>query len=184
MIKTMVKQNNTLQINVSQLLKAPLGTTRDYTVEEEIEIAGKNRVVHGEVELTRSDPSILVHALLYVDIELECGRCASKFSAPLTLDIQEEYLPKINISGEPLPPPEDKETFSIDERNILDLLEAVQQYASMAVPIKPLCKPDCAGLCPTCGHNLNRGGCPCPPQDIDPRWDKLRQLFSTQIKRQ
>ena len=180
MIKTMLKQNNTLQINVSQLLKSPLGTSRNYTVEEEVDIAGENRVVHGEVELTRSDRSILVHGLLHVDVELECGRCVSKFTAPLTLDIQEEFLPKINISnGEPVPESEeDKDTFSIDERNMLDLLEAVRQYTSLAVPMKPLCKRDCAGLCPVCGHNLNRGECPCPPQDIDPRWDALRQLFS------
>lgn len=179
MIKIMLKQNNTLQINVSQLLKSPLGTTRTYAVEEEVDIDGKDRVVHGDVELTRSDRSILVHGVLHVDVELNCSRCVSEFSAPLTLDIQEEFLPKINISsGEPLPQPEDKETFSIDERNMLDLLEAVRQYASLAVPMKPLCKPNCAGLCPTCGHNLNRGECPCPPQDIDPRWDKLRQLFS------
>ncbi len=178
MIKTMLKQNNTLQINVSQLLKSPLGTTRNYTVEEEVDIAGKDRVVHGDVELTRSDRSILVHALLHVDVELNCSRCVSEFSAPLTLDIQEEYLPKINVyTGDPLPQPEDKETFSIDERNMLDILEAVRQYASLAVPMKPLCKADCAGLCSTCGHNLNRGECPCPPQDIDPRWDKLRQMF-------
>lgn len=180
MIKTMLKQNNTLQINVAQLLKSPIGTTRDYTVQEEVDIAGTNRTVHGEVELTRSDRSILVHGVLHVDVDLNCSRCLSEFSAPLTLDIQEEYLPKINIySGEPLPQPEeDREAFSIDERNILDLLEAVRQYALLAVPMKPLCKPDCAGLCPTCGHNLNRGECPCPPQDIDPRWDKLRELFS------
>lgn len=177
MIKTMLKKN-TLQINVSQLLKAPLGTTRNYTVEEEVDILGENRVVHGEVELTRSDRSILVRSLLHVDVELECGRCVSKFTAPLTLDIQEEFVPKIAAGGEPLPAPEDNSTFAIDERNILDLFEAVQQYASLAVPIKPLCKPDCAGLCPACGHNLNRGECPCPPQEIDPRWDTLRQLFS------
>ena len=178
MIKTMLKQNKTLQINVSQLLKAPLGTTRNYAVEEEVDILGENRVVHGEVELTRSDRSILVHGLLQVDVELECGRCVTKFTAPLTLDIQEEFIPKISAGGEPLPQPEDKEVFAIDERNMLDLLEAVRQYASLAVPMKPLCKPDCAGLCPVCGHNLNRGECPCPPQDTDPRWDTLRQLFS------
>ncbi len=179
MITTMLKQNNTLQINVAQLLKSLIGTTRTYEVEETVEIAGVDRLVHGEVELTRSDKSILVHAVLHVQVELECGRCLTKFQSPLTLDIQEEYLPKINIyTGEAMPAPEDREAFVIDERNILDLLEAVRQYASLAVPMKPLCKPDCAGLCPSCGHNLNQGTCDCPPQNLDPRWDKLRQAFS------
>ena len=179
MIKTMLKQNNTLQINVAQLLKSLIGTTRSYQVQEEVDIAGKNRLVSGDVELTRSDRSILVHAVLHVDVELDCGRCLSRFIKPLTLDIQEEYLPKINIyTGEALPQTEDQDLFVIDERNILDLLDAVRQYASLAVPIKPLCTVDCAGLCPACGHNLNHGDCPCPPRNIDSRWEKLRQSFS------
>lgn len=179
MISTMLKQNNTLQINVAQLLKSLIGTTRTYEVEEEVEIAGVNRLVQGRVELTRSDKSILAHAVLRVHVELDCSRCLREFKSPLTLDIQEEYLPKINIyTGDAEPTPEDRETFAIDERNILDLLEAVRQYASLAVPMKPLCETDCAGLCPSCGHNLNQGPCSCPPRNIDERWDKIRQAFS------
>lgn len=180
MITAMLKkQNNTLQINVAQLLKSLIGTSRTYEVEEEVEIAGTDRLVHGQVELTRSDKSILVHAVLHVHVELDCGRCVRRFKTPLTLDIQEEYLPMINVfTGEAEPAVEDREAFFIDERNFLDLLEAVRQYASLAVPIKPLCKPDCAGLCPACGHNMNEGQCECPPQNNDPRWNKLRQAFS------
>ena len=179
MIKTMQKQNNTLRINVAQLLKSLIGSTRTYEVAEEVEIAGKDRMVQGDVELTRTDNSILVHGILHFDVELTCGRCSNEFTAPLSLDIQEEYVPKINVNtGDLLSAPEDKEFFFIDERNVIDLLEAVQQYASLAMPIKPLCKPDCSGLCPVCGHNMNHDECTCPPQNIDPRWDKLRDMFS------
>ena len=174
---------NTLQINVAQLLKSDIGTTRAYVVEEEVDIAGKSRMVHGEVKLTRSDRSILVKGRLHLEIELTCSRCLSVFGYPLSFDIVEEFLPKIDIStGHALPPPEDDEAFTITDRNILDLIEAVRQYALMAIPMKPLCRPNCTGLCPVCGCNLNRGACSCPPEPIDPRWAKLRELISADNK--
>ena len=43
-------------------------------------------------------------------------------------------------------------------------------------PSTPLCRPDCAGLCPTCGTNLNEGSCDCAPPPADPRWAGLAGL--------
>ena len=50
------------------------------------------------------------------------------------------------------------------------LLEQIQ----LNVPMKPLCRADCAGLCPTCGANLNEGPCGCQKDEIDPRWEGLK----------
>ena len=175
---------NTLQINVAQLLKADIGTTRAYAVEEEVDIADCSHLVQGEVRLTRSDRSILVKGTLHLDVELTCSRCVSLFTCPMSFDIEEEYFPKIDIfTGHALPPPEDDDAFTISERNILDLIEAVRQYALLAIPMKPLCRPDCTGLCPICGCNLNQGLCSCPPEPIDPRWAKLRELISADNKK-
>ena len=82
-------------------------------------------------------------------------------------------------SGSLLSLPDEPGCFTIDEHHILDLTEAVRQYALLALPMKPLCRQDCAGLCPTCGHNLNQGGCGCPPQGPDPRWSGLNKLLLT-----
>ena len=170
---------NTLQINVAQLLKADIGTVRNYTVEEVVDIAGADRLVQGEVRLTRTDRSLLVKGTLHTNVELTCSRCLGLFASTLTLNIEEEYFPRIDIyTGNALPPPEEGDSFTIDEHNIIDLTEAVRQYALLAVPMKPLCRPDCSGLCPACGQNLNQGSCVCPPAPIDPRWDKLRELVS------
>jgi uncharacterized protein len=96
----------------------------------------------------------------------------------MTLNFEEEYLPTIDaVSGAPLPLPEEASTFTIDEHHILDLTEAIRQYALLAVPMKPLCRKECAGLCPNCGKNLNQGPCDCPAQNIDPRWSKLTKLL-------
>ncbi|MBI2852228.1 MAG: DUF177 domain-containing protein [Chloroflexi bacterium] len=169
-----------LQINVAGLLKANIGTARDYVIEDTIEIAGSHRVVLGEVNLMRTDRSILVKGTLHTDIDLTCSRCLSQFSLRLTLDIEEEYFPRIDIyTGNALPALEDSEAFTIDEQNMLDLTEAVRQYALLSVPMKPLCRADCAGLCSVCGRNLNQGPCDCPPMPADPRWAKLSQLIQS-----
>ena len=67
----------------------------------------------------------------------------------------------------------------IDEHNILDLAEAVRQYALLAMPMKPLCRENCVGLCPTCGCNLNERSCKCPTSPVDPRWVRISELNLT-----
>ena len=68
--------------------------------------------------------------------------------------------------------------FIIDEHHVLDLSEAVRQYALVVIPMKPVCREDCAGLCPGCGCNLNREQCNCPSQPADPRWLELTKLVN------
>ena len=168
-----------MQINVAQLLKEAIGSVRNYELSEVVDIAGGSSTVEGEVKLTRTDRSILVEGVLHIGIEVTCSRCLTLFNYPLTLNIEEEYSPTTDvISGASLPLPEEPGYFTIDEHHILDLTEAIRQYALLATPMKPLCREDCAGLCPSCGHNLNQGPCGCPPQKADPRWSKLRELAS------
>ena len=168
-----------MQINVSQLLKASIGATRDYEVGETISIDDRSSMVQGEVRLTRTDRGILVKGRLHTEVEATCSRCLSLFSCPLTLNIEEEYFPIVDvIGGVPLPLPDEPGCFTIDEHHILDLTEAIRQYALLATPMKLLCRANCAGLCPNCGHNLNQGLCNCPHQETDPRWSELSKLTS------
>jgi uncharacterized protein len=169
-----------VQINVSGLLKSSLGTRLDYQVSDVVSIAGGDSLVQGEVWLTRTDRGILVKARLNTEVRVTCSRCLAVFSYPLVLNFEEEYFPVIDVvSGRSLPVPDEPGCFTIDGHHILDLTEAVRQYALLAIPMKPLCRQDCAGLCPTCGHNLNQGGCSCPPQGLDPRLSRLSKLLLT-----
>jgi uncharacterized protein len=176
-----------IEINVSQLLKSPVGTTRHYEVDDQVVIGDNPSVVQGEVTLLRTDRGILVTGKLKTDIRMTCARCLGQFQQPLVLKLEEEFFPTIDIlSGAPISTSEEEPgTFTIDRNNILNLDEAVRQYALLAVPIKPLCKPDCAGLCPTCGANLNLESCGCPAHVIDPRWQKLADAkdINQEIKR-
>jgi len=177
-----------MQINVSQQLKASIGSIRNYDVDEAVDIAGSASRVQGKVKLIRTHRSILVKGTLHTESKVTCSRCLSLCSCPLTLNIEEEYFPITDIvSGASPPLPEEPGCFTIDEHHVLDLTEAIQQYALLAIPIKPLCREDCAGLCPNCGHNLNQGPCDCLPQPTDnrrPELNKLAFISDVAVKRQ
>ena len=168
-----------MELNVSQLLQEPVGSTREYEFDEPADIIGDGNQykVKGECSLLGTRRGVLVKCALKSEIELACVRCLRRFRHPLEINFEEEFLPTIDVtSGIPLPQTEDAGAFTIDERHIMDLLEPARQYALMGVPMKPLCRADCAGLCQKCGKNLNQGDCGCPTEEPDPRWSALNKL--------
>ena len=167
-----------MRINVSGLLKSSLGTKRDYPIDDNVNIGDNKSRVWGEVSLVRTNRGILAEADLSAEVEVTCCRCLQPFTANLALNFEEEYFPVIDIfSGASLILPEEPGCFTIDARHTLDLTEAVRQYILLAIPMKPLCREDCAGLCPVCGRNLNDDKCNCSVQEIDPRWSQLGKLL-------
>lgn len=66
-------------------------------------------------------------------------------------------------------------SFYQDER--IDLSQMTLEQIVLALPMKPLCKADCRGLCPECGANRNTTRCACAPEDTDPRWATLKTLL-------
>jgi uncharacterized protein len=56
------------------------------------------------------------------------------------------------------------------------LEDALREQILLALPIKNICRDDCAGLCPRCGQNRNLGPCACPPSPADERWAPLARL--------
>jgi uncharacterized protein len=168
-----------MEINVSQLLKEPIGSSRKYKLDETIDIAGDGHEspVSGDVSLLRTQRGVLVRGKMQTRLGLTCSRCLVKFDSPLKISFEEEYIQTIDVSsGLPLQSSGEPGSFIIDEHHVVDLSEAIRQYTLLAVPMKPLCRRDCAGLCPTCGHNLNLGDCSCPVETVDPRWSKLMDL--------
>ncbi len=166
-----------MQINVSQLLKSEIGTTRNYTLDDELEIEGVVYPVKGELTLINIGKKILVIGNLIATVALTCSRCLKSFTANLPLKIEDEFYPSIDVNtGLKLDAPEEPDAFTIDEQHTLDLSEAIRQYILLALPMKPLCRRDCAGICQTCGKDLNEGKCECPSEAIDPRWAELLKL--------
>jgi uncharacterized protein len=60
--------------------------------------------------------------------------------------------------------------------SVLDLSRAVREEVFLSVEPYVVCDPECKGLCPRCGTNLNEGTCSCGASELDPRWDALRKL--------
>ncbi len=152
-----------MRINVAQLLKEPTGATRSFELDDTIcsEQESEHRV-QGKGQLLRAAKSILVRGTFTSKGNLVCSRCLTLFSYPLAFKIEEEFYPSVDIiNGEPLSLPDDSTASVIDERHILDLTEVIRQHILLAVPMKPLCHTNCAGLCPQCGANLNETTCHC-----------------------
>ena len=69
------------------------------------------------------------------------------------------------------------ESYLVIRGNELDLSEVLTEEIELTFPSRHLCKPDCLGLCPKCGKDLNEGECGCPKREIDPRLAVLLTLL-------
>lgn len=177
-----------MQYNVAQLLKAPVGATRAYTVDdpfgssEDVPFAGH---IRGDVELTHVNNGIVARAHLHAPVTLECSRCLEPFVADLDLSFAERYIPTHDVyTGVPVHEVEededDEDVYTLNAQHEIDLHEAVRQQAVMNVPMQPLHARDCAGLCPTCGVNWNEQTCACRESArVDPRLAALERLLQT-----
>ena len=167
-------------LNVSQLLMEASGSVREYELDERIGLLDNSRedLVSGEVRLLKTTRSIWVSASFTSDVVDQCDRCLAPFSQSVHMDIEEEYFPALDpaTGGRSQPENADDDTLYIDENQMLDLTPMVQEYASLDLPMKPLCKSDCAGLCPNCGVNLNDSVCQCDTALRDPRWGALLDM--------
>jgi len=133
-------------VNVAQLLKEPVGSSRSYDISgiinEQIEAS-----VEGKIILIRSGRGVLVQGKLAAEVKLLCSRCLANFLCPISFTVEEEFLPIVDVSSDlALSLPEKSDGFTIDINGILDLGELIRQYTLLNLPMKPLCRPDCAGI--------------------------------------
>ena len=133
-------------INVAQLLKKPIGSSYDYDVAEIINEQARD-FIKGRIILTRIGYGILVQGKLTAELELMCSRCLNYFLCTISFNIEEEIYSILNVdTGLPLTMSEDTRGFTIDDKHRLDLGELICQYILLNLPMKPLCKSDCAGI--------------------------------------
>ncbi|NOT45484.1 MAG: DUF177 domain-containing protein [Acidobacteria bacterium] len=110
-------------------------------------------------------------------LTLACSRCLEPFELPVDAAFDIRLLPASEQAsgGDSELPDEEMETsFYGDEQ--VDLSDLLREQCYLALPMKPLCRDDCRGLCPQCGTNLNTQPCACVPAWDDPRLDPLRGL--------
>jgi uncharacterized protein len=168
-----------MQYNVAQLLKEPIGSSRVYSLDETFsDREGLVDRVAGRVHLMRTHQGILATADLDIVALLTCGRCLAEHPRNLWLSIEEEFYPVVDINtGRRVSAPPGSEGCRIDQAHTLELSEVLRQYIITNSPMKPLCRSDCAGLCQSCGADLNRQQCRCSLAGRDPRWGQLAGLL-------
>jgi uncharacterized protein len=101
----------------------------------------------------------------------ECRRCLR----PVTTKVKEEVTMvfSADVTSEDS---DEGDAYPLPERGELDLSEALRGELILAANPYVVCNPECRGLCPRCGANLNEGACGCTAEEADPRWEALRAL--------
>jgi DUF177 domain-containing protein len=171
-----------LSYNVADLLRSEPGSSERFeVVMTELAIAEDVRLarpITGHVRLSQSGRGILVRGHLDTVLAQSCSRCLNPAEAPVSVDFEEEALPSVDPeSGAALDPTDEPEVLRLDDHHELDLEATVRAAISLAEPIAPLCRPDCPGLCVTCGADLaTEVGHAHDVDDIDPRLAALAGL--------
>ena len=107
-----------------------------------------------------------------------CGRCLEAFTGGIESEL--DLVLRTGPDGIRMEDEDETAPFIGDEWIAFDA--PVREALILSMPIKPLCRPDCRGLCPRCGENLNVSSCTCGPQPEDPRWGALRALLDDRSK--
>jgi DUF177 domain-containing protein len=95
----------------------------------------------------------------------ECRRCLRPVDGRVEVEFRELFEAR----------PREGETYALGHEEV-DLEPLIREAVLLALPLAPLCRAECEGICPTCGADLNEGPCGCPPAGRDPRWAALDDL--------
>ncbi|MFH1759572.1 MAG: DUF177 domain-containing protein [bacterium] len=138
------------------------------------DFAFKNKIVL-EVTIQRRGDSFTLDSSIKACFILECSRCLEKFNFPISADFQVfARIDKIKQDNESL---DDGSLYILSYSDqTIDFRERVKDEILLSIPVKPLCKETCGGLCSICGQNLNIKKCNCKVQLKDPRWEPLLKL--------
>lgn len=172
-----------LRVNVAGLLRSTTGTLRTYPVAGERLDPGDGlrqaAPLRGMVRLARTNRGILVEGHVTTALVETCSRCLGAAVVPIEVDILEEALPSVDLeTGAALDRTAEPDVLRLDDHHELDLEVPVREAVSLAEPLAPLCRADCAGLCSECGRDLNIEPHAHPVTEGDPRLAPLARLVS------
>ena len=150
----MTNPRRPFRLNVGFIVHQEVGYKHEFSFDfEQIQISDDLDLRHfeGVASIGRTPQGLIVQANFSAETTLECVRCLNEFDRSLTWQLTELYaFNKKSVSESELLLPEDAH---------IDLQPLVREYALLEVPIKPICKPTCKGLCSVCGEDLNQIDC-------------------------
>lgn len=162
--------NRVLKLNVGFLLSGGPGHSKDSVFDfPAIRVADDLTLnyLRGPIRLSRTKEGVLVQAHLETSLDDECYRCLEPTEHVMTLDIEELFAFQRSTDAE----------FSINEDAILNLAPLLRAEVLIQKSHGTLCQPNCKGLCPECGANLNHVECSCDREMLDPRLAVLKELL-------
>jgi uncharacterized metal-binding protein YceD (DUF177 family) len=109
------------------------------------------------VNLSRTGSEVLVRGEVKARLVVPCARCLE----PATVDVHAPFATTFVPAGAAAAGADDPDVATYDGEEI-DLAELARQQILLGIPMTALCRPDCKGLCPQCGQELNQGPCSCP----------------------
>ena len=128
-----------------------------------------------QLRIERDGLDVFVTGELRATVSQACGRCLEPSPAEVTAAVDVRLVPRpatadnVELAADDL----DVDFYAEDELDVNALIEA---ETALALPMKPLCREGCLGLCPVCGGNRNVVACACPPRPADPRLAVLKDL--------
>ena len=158
-----------LRVNARELLRVPGSTRRiDESIDASVLGVDDPRIT-GPVEIgldaVSSIDGIVVHGDITIPWSTACRRCLVDVTGRAVVDVDEIYQDHVSHD----------EAFPI-EGDQIDLAPAVREYVLIELPDGPLCRDDCAGICPVCGADRNETTCNCDTSLRDERWAALDGL--------
>src|SRR5215471_6592529 len=128
------------------------------------------------LHVQKEGEDVVVEGSLAVGVPQICGRCLESFDLTVTPQVTVRFVPaQAAGSGERELGADDLETETY-EQDQLDLARLVEAETILGLPMKPLCRENCLGLCSVCGANKNVTTCACEATAPDPRWAPLQKL--------
>ena len=160
------------RLNVGFIIHEEVGYNHEFPFEFDKVKLGNDlelRGFSGAALIGRTPQGLLITGDYAGETTLQCARCLKEFTHSLQWDMTELYaFNEKSVSDSGLFVPEDAQ---------IDLEPLLREYALLEVPINPICKPDCKGLCPVCGQDLNIRDCGHRPQEDESPFSVLKKLL-------
>jgi uncharacterized protein len=163
-----------LTYSVADLLDRP-GEYREFSVQPVLSGIGtalarlQAKPIRGDLRAESVVEGVLVTGPLSGTMDLRCARCLRPFEGDVSLELLELFVRPGHER------PEDEDAYRVTGKEI-HLEPMLRDAIALALPLNPLCREDCAGLCAQCGRDLNEGSCDCRTEEIDPRWAELASI--------
>ncbi len=174
---------NTAEIDVSKLLEHSSDELEVFgeVVLEPIKLGDKTIEFPApfsfSVRLSNVGEGIVVNGETSGSVRLHCGRCLELFTYETTVSFEELAV----FASEDGEEREVEDAFKLADEK-LDVAPIIYQNVMVEVPIRPLCREECAGLCAECGRNLNEEPHEHKQERIDERLAPLRDFFNKENK--